>query len=101
MIHPVACVSSTDSGGGSGGSVSLNFNPTGGHFSTIQVSVSITVTGATRFKWRTGNGVWTTVEGNSGTVTAVASTDGTDLIASALDESGNVLATEVETYFKP
>lgn len=86
---------------GSGSSiVTISLDPPPGEYSLASYpkTVTITVTGASRLRWKKNSGSWTTVASST---TAVAVADATALYADALSATSNVLASTFGNYSSP
>lgn len=80
---------------------SVSFNPSGGAYAGTSKDVQISVTGATKLRWKINNGAWTTVNATSVIVAVALSPTGKTLYGDALDASSNVLASKLAFYESP
>src|SRR5216110_1629173 len=88
-------------GGGGTGSATISFNPPEGVYSPSPKDVTVSVTGATKLRWRIDNGAYTTVNAASTVVSVPLSKAGHILYGDALNTSGVVLASKSGIYSFP
>src|SRR4051812_23959649 len=79
----------------------VSFNPSGGVYSGSSKDVQISVTGATKLRWKINNGAWTTVNAATTTVAVALSPTGKTLYGDALDANSVVLASALSFYESP